>query len=773
MMEKMKRILMGMLSVMLLSSVSVFGQVKIQEARYDSAGSYSTWNDADNQGSGFTAWDLTDNNNDGSSIYTGYYIGNSPTQNGRDSIGSGNSKVFGIYANTGGATAAYANAKRNFADTDGNPRSLVPGETFTFEFAFSWSGGKRGFNLYSDDSWNNFLFNVEHSGSDALNSDAGTLLGNIYNKATTISFTWNGGVSDNLTISAHHSGATNTITTTISAAPKGFSLYTDREGSGDNGNYEPFFNNFRITPDYFELSVTGTEGWRMLSFPKTGGTVADIADNTAIQGVTGGANPGLNSTFQTYNSSGAFAAPIDNTTAIGDGYGFITYFYDNTNGGSTELPITLDASGAEPSAAVSVALNTTTKESGSYFTMVGNPFASNYDVSSISASGGAIQNSVQFWDNASGSYVTKNRTTSFIVSPWQGFWVESADKATQVTFPTSGKTTSATTATYFQKVSEKNGDINFELSSETTLDKAIRMSFRENANVGWDVDDASKFIPLLNSYATLGFVDEGGRVQSVLSLPYNLKGELEIGMQESMVGTSGEFTLSWKGIETLPEGMNLEFHDYTTGKTVNMMQASSYTFEASETAEANQSILAISDSPTVKAQKRKSLDGLRFSVTVSPKMGVSIEPSSIPERFALEQNYPNPFNPTTRIQYSVAESGPVLLTIYNVMGQQVATLIDGAKSAGTYRISWDAGQMASGIYYYRLQAGNQILTRQMTLIKQRWIFSSSQPPSCRTNVAERYFCGGSSFLVPANTFRDFQRAGNGTFLKGRTFPCLF
>ena len=88
-----------------------------------------------------------------------------------------------------------------------------------------------------------------------------------------------------------------------------------------------------------------------------------------------------------------------------------------------------------------------------------------------------------------------------------------------------------------------------------------------------------------------------------------------------------------------------------------------------------------------------------------------------PSEFTLKQNYPNPFNPTTNIQYSVAEAGPVTLTVYNVMGQKVATLVSETKSAGTYRVSWDAANMASGIYHYRLQAAGQVLTRQMTLIK--------------------------------------------------------
>ncbi|NBC03241.1 MAG: T9SS type A sorting domain-containing protein, partial [Bacteroidetes bacterium] len=83
----------------------------------------------------------------------------------------------------------------------------------------------------------------------------------------------------------------------------------------------------------------------------------------------------------------------------------------------------------------------------------------------------------------------------------------------------------------------------------------------------------------------------------------------------------------------------------------------------------------------------------------------------------LEQNYPNPFNPTTNIKFEIAETSDVTLNVYNVMGQRVATLVNEVKAPGTYEIAWDAQEMASGIYYYRLRAGGVVFNRQMTLIK--------------------------------------------------------
>lgn len=96
----------------------------------------------------------------------------------------------------------------------------------------------------------------------------------------------------------------------------------------------------------------------------------------------------------------------------------------------------------------------------------------------------------------------------------------------------------------------------------------------------------------------------------------------------------------------------------------------------------------------------------------------SIEPGdTLPAAFALEQNYPNPFNPTTTIRYDLPESSEVRLEIYNVMGQRVAVLVNAHQASGSHSVSFDASNLASGIYHYRLQSGNQVLTRKMTLLK--------------------------------------------------------
>jgi hypothetical protein len=92
--------------------------------------------------------------------------------------------------------------------------------------------------------------------------------------------------------------------------------------------------------------------------------------------------------------------------------------------------------------------------------------------------------------------------------------------------------------------------------------------------------------------------------------------------------------------------------------------------------------------------------------------------SEVPDGFSLEQNYPNPFNPATSIRFTLASSENVTISVYDVMGRQVATLLNNvAMSSGTHKVMFDARNLASGVYQYKLEAGDFSQTRQMLLLK--------------------------------------------------------
>jgi hypothetical protein len=97
-------------------------------------------------------------------------------------------------------------------------------------------------------------------------------------------------------------------------------------------------------------------------------------------------------------------------------------------------------------------------------------------------------------------------------------------------------------------------------------------------------------------------------------------------------------------------------------------------------------------------------------------VGVEDE-ETLPTEFALEQNYPNPFNPSTTFRYSIPQTSKVVIKVYDILGNEIATLMDEEKSVGTYELTWNASNLSSGIYFYQLIAGEFRSTKKMILIK--------------------------------------------------------
>ncbi|OGU82671.1 MAG: hypothetical protein A2W11_03200 [Ignavibacteria bacterium RBG_16_35_7] len=93
------------------------------------------------------------------------------------------------------------------------------------------------------------------------------------------------------------------------------------------------------------------------------------------------------------------------------------------------------------------------------------------------------------------------------------------------------------------------------------------------------------------------------------------------------------------------------------------------------------------------------------------------ESNFIPDKFYLSQNYPNPFNPTTSIQYAVSSRQFVSLKVYDILGNEIETLVNEEKQVGTYELTWNAASLSSGVYFYQLKAGNFIETKKMILLK--------------------------------------------------------
>ncbi len=114
-----------------------------------------------------------------------------------------------------------------------------------------------------------------------------------------------------------------------------------------------------------------------------------------------------------------------------------------------------------------------------------------------------------------------------------------------------------------------------------------------------------------------------------------------------------------------------------------------------------------------------------FVVSGSPNITTDIEDEAevvLPDQYELSQNYPNPFNPSTTIEFSLPTRSDVALKVFNVLGQEVAVLLNKTISAGTYKVIWDGhnqngNEVASGVYFYKLETTEFVETKKMILLK--------------------------------------------------------
>ncbi len=119
----------------------------------------------------------------------------------------------------------------------------------------------------------------------------------------------------------------------------------------------------------------------------------------------------------------------------------------------------------------------------------------------------------------------------------------------------------------------------------------------------------------------------------------------------------------------------------------------------------------------IKAQDVHGNLGAKSNEIAATTTGVEIIDRSVPTAYALRQNYPNPFNPSTTIEYAMKQAGNVTIKVVNLLGEEVATIESGMRAAGTYKVTFDASRLPSGVYLYQIRAGEFVNVRRMILLK--------------------------------------------------------
>jgi len=492
-------------------------------------------------------------------------------------------------------------------------------------------------------------------------------------------------------------------------------------------------------PRTFSASITGpNEGWRFLASPVPT-TFGELLDPIWTQGPAGSNDPGSNwPNIYTFDGTD-YNAVTDMATSLVSGQGFAVYVFErdiHNDDNSINWPKILNVTGFEPAGSVNPLINA----GSNVFSLVGNPYASNIQLSGFGLT--QIRNQVFIYDHnftsgfapgeeaaaGGGGWRTWNGSAGSLtggrIAPFQGFFVRNdvASSGPVLSIPRSAITGDG--ATLFNEdahaVIQMASRINNAQVSDTWL------SFTENGTIGVNENDIISLFPMdYRAFITM-YVETDSQAFDIKNLPVELAEPLNLPLHVNAwkpneddqnpgyIPMSGSVEIIWPKMEHIPAEWGIMLTDNETGAVIDLKQADTYTFNM-DAAKATRTSLPYKLG--IHTETLKSEYTARFTLTINPMSTSNPIEGELPKVIALSQNYPNPFNPTTQINYDLPQPADVRLDVFNVMGQRVATLINGHQTAGTHNVTFDAKHLASGVYLYRLQTGATVLTRKMTLVK--------------------------------------------------------
>ncbi len=476
-----------------------------------------------------------------------------------------------------------------------------------------------------------------------------------------------------------------------------------------------------------DLEITDNEGWRLISSPAEDATIANLLSETWTQGFPGAAEETGQASVLVWNEGDGninergFSEPASADDVLDAGQAISVFIYEDEDpfeeGIETGFPKNLNVEGNVHTGTVSPDVSLT-ESAGGYidaedgWNLVGNPYNATIDWDADTGwTREGLDNVIYIYDPETQDYLTWNGTTGTLgdglIAPWQGFWVKANNTGTPELTMTEDVQNGSTT---FYSQSE-TGEIVFNLESGEHRSQTI-MVFHPEANHGYDAFSAYQLQSMSADYLTLftRFADDPA--MDIQSVPTELTEatEFELGINASDI--SEEMELSWD-MEGIPEGFSIELIDNTTGVVLDMAASDHYHFNLSEAGK-NTSDENVMMARPIEASKEQVS---QLAVRVTPEANVGTDPDETPEQISLEQNYPNPFNPVTIITFEMPVNDHVRLEVFDVLGQRISTLINEQISAGQHQVQFDASDLNSGVYFYRLETDTFVETRKMMLVK--------------------------------------------------------
>ena len=469
----------------------------------------------------------------------------------------------------------------------------------------------------------------------------------------------------------------------------------------------------------YVATIRGNAGWRMMSAPFNNMSTTVFSGKAGIQGF---ANDGFTRNFYT-GHNGTTWTPLASDpsaaqpTTLAAGSGFLLYLFDNANVGSSPIGsgMKIVANGLQPTTDVTVSVHA---DGTDKINLLGNPFNQAINVSSITADGDFLS-TVLVWSDADNDWLLSSDllTLKGKIAPWQGFILGNTN-ATEITIPLSAKSIGGE---FFKTPSETLAQLQFRLYTRdgdhaTLRDRSAIVQFRQDAVDGWDSHDFAKLASLNPQSAMMYFLgDRDGSIvaKTQESRPYDFTTRTEIPFDVISYGLGSDMRIDWPVLHQLPDGVEITLYDRLEDTEISVKPGRSYDFSLDASMRAKSANSGFGGRVEIAANEP------RFTLIVDPSQTTSTKDDGrgTMDEFALLQNYPNPFNPSTQIRFTLQSSNVTRLTVYDVVGREVAVLVNGVMSAGAHSVSFDASNLSSGVYLYKLEAGGQVLTKRMTLMK--------------------------------------------------------
>lgn len=485
-----------------------------------------------------------------------------------------------------------------------------------------------------------------------------------------------------------------------------------------------------VKPD--EIMLTGNSCWRMLSSPVQNKSYADLMSTIWTQGVDGAnVESGTPNVFLwpdiAGNNNSDWTPPGNLNTNIEAGSGFMVSVFELHDGPDANydeefepFPRKLTVTGSENPPLIFTGTNS--NEGG--WTLTGNPFKTPISIDELfnEPNTNGLMEVVYVWDRNTetgeggnppqsefGSWRTYSALSNIgdiehgAISQFQGFFVQNIDEnfsSSQISYSDDIKTDEAQ---FYGKQAGLNS-VRLSLQGES-LYSSMWVNFSHYGNSERLNGDALKLHPLSEEYALIStrkhdelfdiahFPDKPDKI----NIPVNVE-----------TTRSGSYTITATDF-SVPSNLNLYFIDAENNKSIKLDESFSYQFNLNHAQKTDTNNLI---NCGMAPQKARNLSSDRFRITTEP-----LSNDDLPEKVTLNQNYPNPFNPTTQITYQLPEQSEVQLHVYDMLGRQIETLVNETLQAGTHSVNFNAENLSSGVYLYRLQTGNSVLTRRLTLVK--------------------------------------------------------